>query len=381
MEVNQVVSAYNKYNEGNPVIISAPGRINLIGEHTDYNHGFVLPAAIDKQMLIALGKNKDEFEVKFKSLDFDDDLDLDLSALPDKLSGWQGYVLAIIQELRARDLNLQGFNCVFSSDIPIGAGMSSSAAVCCGIITALNTVFDWHLPKFEIAKIAQASEHRLGANVGLMDQFAVMYGKKNNVILLDCLDYQHQYFPLDLKDYSLILLNTNVKHELVDSAYNDRRASCENTLAFLQKKGPAIKTLRDVTQEDLDMVDGIDDKDLQRVRYVLNENERVIKMTQALEKHDFVLVGELMYQSHEGLSKEYEVSCPELDLLVDLTRKENAILGARMMGGGFGGCTINLVKTAEAENIISRIMNKYKEQTQIQADTYLVSIEGGVNRI
>lgn len=381
MDKNHVIREFAKFSTTTPVIISAPGRINLIGEHTDYNQGLVLPAAIDKRMIIALGKNEEQSSVKLKALDFQEELELDITKLPAKLSGWQGYVLAIIQELLARELNPKGFSCVFSSNIPIGAGMSSSAALCCGIINGLNVVFEWDLTKLAIAKIAQASEHRRGANVGLMDQFAVMYGKKNNAILLDCLDYNYNYIPLNLKEYSLVLINTNIKHELVESAYNDRRASCERTLSVLQQNDENIKTLRDVTHENLLLAKGIADEDLRRVGYVLEENERVLKTVQALGDNDFLQVGELMYQSHEGLSNEYEVSCPELDLLGDLAREENAILGARMMGGGFGGCTINLVKTTEAESVVSKLMNEYQKQTQIKAESYVVSIEDGVNII
>jgi galactokinase len=381
MDKNHLIHEFAKYSAGTPVIISAPGRVNLIGEHTDYNHGFVLPAAIDKRMIIALGKNEDQHSVKLKALDFGEELELDIAKLPAKLSGWQGYILAILQELHARALNPNGFYCVFSSDIPIGAGMSSSAALCCGIISGLNVVFEWNLEKLAIARIAQASEHRLGVKVGLMDQFVVMYGKKNNAVLLDCLDYNHKYYPLDIKEYSLVLINTHVKHELVESAYNDRRASCERTLAVLQQNDENIKTLRDVTHADLLLGEGITDEDLRRVAYVLAENERVLKTVQALADNDFRQVGELLYQSHAGLSNEYEVSCPELDLLVDLARKESAILGARMMGGGFGGCTINLVKTTEAESVVSKIMIEYQKQTQIQAESYAVAIEDGIKFI
>lgn len=381
MDKNQVISAYNEFNEGIPIVVSAPGRINIIGEHTDYNNGFVLPAAIDKRMLIALGKNEKGGTSEIRSLDFKENLVLNLSELPDKLSGWQGYIIAVLNELRSRKLNFDSFNCVFGSDIPIGAGMSSSAALTCGIISALDEVNGWQLNKLDIAKIAQASEHRLGANVGLMDQFAVMSGKKNEVILLDCLDYSHRYYPLDLKEYSLILINTNVKHQLVASEYNDRRASCERTLALLQEANPDIKTLRDVTLDILNDAEEVSDEDKRRVGYVILENDRVLKTTLSLKDNDFKQVGELMYQSHEGLSKEYKVSCKELDLLVELAREENAVLGARMMGGGFGGCTINLIKTAAANSSVLRIMEKYKKQTDIRADYYTVCIDNGLSKL
>jgi len=381
MDLQSILNEYTKYADNKPVIISAPGRINLIGEHTDYNHGFVLPAAIDKRMIIALGKASNTQKVKIKSIDFDEEVEIDLADLDSQRKGWEGYIQAILSEVVSRNLKLEGFNAVFTSDIPLGAGMSSSAALCCGFLSALNKEFDWSLGNIEIAKMAQASEHRLGANVGLMDQFAVMYGKRDNAIFLDCRDYSHQYFPLDLKGYSLVLINTNVKHELVDSAYNDRRASCERTLAELQKKNANIKTLRDVTLQILeDNSSDISSEDLQRVRFVINENERVQKTTKALAKGLLQEVGKLLYQSHDGLSKEYQVSCKELDLLVDLTKNEKGVLGARMMGGGFGGCTINLIKSSEADKIVSGIKEKYQEQTKIQPESYLVSVENGLTQ-
>jgi len=381
MDLQSILNEYTKYADNKPVIISAPGRINLIGEHTDYNHGFVLPAAIDKRMIIALGKASNTQNVKIKSIDFDEEVEIDLADLDSQRKGWEGYIQAILSEVVSRNLKLEGFNAVFTSDIPLGAGMSSSAALCCGFLSALNKEFDWSLGNIEIAKMAQASEHRLGANVGLMDQFAVMYGKRDNAIFLDCRDYSHQYFPLDLKGYSLVLINTNVKHELVDSAYNDRRASCERTLAELQKKNANIKTLRDVTLQILeDNSSDISSEDLQRVRFVINENERVQKTTKALAKGLLQEVGKLLYQSHDGLSKEYQVSCKELDLLVDLTKNEKGVLGARMMGGGFGGCTINLIKSSEADKIVSGIKEKYQEQTKIQPESYLVSVENGLTQ-
>jgi galactokinase len=382
MELNKILKEYAKYNDYNPVVISAPGRINLIGEHTDYNHGFVLPAAIDKRMIIALGKTSNTKNVKIKSIDFDEEAEIDLTNLLGQRMGWEGYIQAILCEAVLRNLTLEGFNSVFTSDIPLGAGMSSSAALCCGFLSALNVEFEWNLAEDEIAKMGQASEHRLGANVGLMDQFAVMYGKRGHALFLDCRDYSHYYFPLDLKDYSLVLINTNVKHKLVDSAYNDRRASCERTLAYLQKKDANIKTLRDVTLQILeDNSSIISSDDLQRVRFVINENERVQKTTEALSKGLINEVGHMLYQSHEGLRKEYKVSCAELDLLIDLTRNEKDVLGARMMGGGFGGCTINLIKSSEADSIIKRIKDKYQEQTKIQPESYFVSIEDGVTQV
>ena len=380
--VDKVKDAFVKTFNEKPIIISSPGRINLIGEHTDYNKGFVLPAAIDKRMFIAIARSKNTNQAKISSLDFNEEETFNLTSLADTSSGWRAYMQAMLQELSSRSYNACGFNCVLSSSIPLGSGMSSSAALCCGFLTALNTLFGWELPKLEIAKIAQASEHRLGVNVGLMDQFSVMFGKKNNVIKLDCRDYSYEYFPLDLKDLSLVLINTNVKHELVDSAYNDRRTSCERALDKLQQHNPAIKTLRDVSLKYLEFNRNvIEAEDFRRVSFVLCENERVKKTTCALAQGHIYQVGDLLYQSHQGLSEEYQVSCQELDLLVALSKSESAVLGARMMGGGFGGCTINLVKSADAISTVSRIMDRYKEQTQIQPESYLVSIDDGVSQV
>jgi galactokinase len=377
-QLENIITAYKEIDGGQPIIISAPGRINIIGEHIDYNHGLVLPAAINKRMIFALGKSDNGRVIRLKSLDFAEEMALDLTNLPDSLEGWQGYVIAIIHELQSRNLLSNGFTGVFSSDIPIGAGMSSSAALCCGIISGLNNLFSWQLTNMEIARIAQASEHRLGANVGLMDQFAVMFGRAEQAILLDCLDYSHQYIPLDLIGYSFVLINTKIKHRLVDSAYNERISSCERVLTVLRQHEASITTFRDIKLADLENLQDISEEDIKRAKYVLGENDRVEKTIAALKNNDLVHVGEFMYQSHAGLSKEYEVSCLELDHLVDLTRNESAILGARMMGGGFGGCTINLIKKDMIESTITRIMVSYQQRTQIRAEFHQVSIDDSI---
>ncbi len=378
MNKHQILAEYANYFTGTPLLVNAPGRINLIGEHTDYNHGFVMPAAINKSLFLAMNKSDQPDTVKVRSYDYDQEETFILGTSPRPFNSWRSYVQAIFQELEARSKPLSGFNCVFGSDIPVGAGMSSSAALCCGFISGVNRLFNWELSKLEIAQIAQAAEHRIGAHVGLMDQFAVMHGKKDHVIQLDCLDYSYEYNPLKLKDLSLVLINSNVKHELVDSEYNDRRASCEKALSQLQQLRPEINTLRDVNMNDLENADFLDPTDLKRVQFVLHENYRVKLTSQALKGGRFQEVGKLLYQSHQGLSQEYQVSCPELDLLVDLTKQEQGVLGARMMGGGFGGCSINLVRHNELDDTILRIMEQYEQQTKITPESYMVSIEDGV---
>ena len=379
--INQIKSAFKKsFFEDNPLLINAPGRINLIGEHTDYNHGFVLPGAIDKSIVFGMGMNSSK-RIHIRSLE-NEQTTIDPGKEATSFhSNWGRYFQAMVEEIRLRKLNLEGVNCCFGGDIPIGSGLSSSAALCCGFLFGLNKMFDWDLPLLELAKIGQAAEHRTGARVGLMDQFAVLHGKKDKVIYLDCLDYSYQHFPLTLNEYSLILINSNVKHELADSAYNKRRESCERILAKLQQQDSGVKTLRDVTLQDLKSFENHteDEEDIRRVAYVLRENERVKQTTEALSQQNLNRVGALLYESHEGLSKDYQVSCPELDLLVDLAKKEEVVLGARMMGGGFGGCTINLVLSSEADATVSRIKGKYEEMTMKKPESYLVSLEEGVN--
>ena len=377
--INQVKSEYKrKFKKDSPILIKAPGRINLIGEHTDYNHGFVLPGAIDKSIVFALNANNSKL-IQVHSL-HDEHINLFLDKQKPSIQlNWGRYFQAMVEEIRERELNLDGVNCCFGGDIPIGSGLSSSAALCSGFLFGLNRLFDWGLPLLELAIIAQAAEHRIGANVGLMDQFVVLHGEKDKVIFLDCRDYSHQFFPLDLKECTLILINSNVKHEIADSAYNDRRRSCENILSVFHQQDPQIRTLRDISHSDLKGFDRESNPDIKRVAFVLEENDRVHQTTRALSQHDFKGVGELMYESHHGLSREYQVSCTELDILVELAKRDKGVLGARMMGGGFGGCTINLISTNKVDSAVSRIKQNYFEKTRIAPASYEVSLEDGVH--
>ncbi len=380
-DIQQLQQRYEQLYGAPTLLFRAPGRINLIGEHTDYNHGLVLPAAIDRSLFFALGPNPTANEVQMHSANFDQAASFELSNLTVQPSGWLRYIQAVCYELMARDYPVQGFRCVFGGNIPIGSGLSSSAALTCGLISGLARLHAWEIARTEVALIAQAAEHRVGILCGLMDQYAVLFGQEDQVIQLDCRDLKVDYFPFELGGHCLLLLNSKVEHELASTAYNDRRASCERVLQFLQDQNPAIETLRDVT---ISMLDGMGDHlaaDIARVRFVLAENERVRQTTQALQGGDLVQVGQLLYASHEGLSKVYEVSCPELDLLVDLSRSKTGIRGARMMGGGFGGCTINLTRKSEVTALSQDILAEYEKRTGIKGEAYVVHPAGGISEV
>lgn len=362
-------------------LFRSPGRINLIGEHTDYNLGYVLPTSINHAIYFAINKSSNKQHSQVYSTNFDQTLDLDHQKLHVERGSWKSYIQACCLLLKQSGYTFEGVNCVIGGNIPVGAGLSSSAALTCGFIYALNTLYHLGLSRVDIAKMAQAAEHLIGVNCGIMDQFAVLFGKKDHVFRLDCRDLTYQYFPLSLENYDLILINSRVEHELVDSAYNDRRADCEFVLNQLKIKFPKVHSLREVDQAMLKMVERlITETQMKQVQYVLEENQRVLATCQALESGEIEKVGQYLYASHKGLSNDYEVSCPELDLLVDLSKKQGAILGSRMMGGGFGGCTINLL---EKNNRIAvkTIMEKYQQETGIEPTAHPVSTGNGVGEV
>ncbi|MEM8525135.1 MAG: galactokinase [Bacteroidota bacterium] len=366
------------------ILIKAPGRINVIGEHTDYNEGWVLPAAIDKYIYFALGKNGDRNYTEVYSPFFDEKAKFSIQATDfEDIPSWAKYLQAATMEMRARGYDLKGINGAMDGDIPLGAGLSSSAALCCGFIFGMAKLNDIEISRAEIALIAQATEHRVGLNCGLMDQYAVLFGKENQVIGLDCQSLQFEHSPLELQNYVLVLINSNIKHELAaDSGYNDRRASCERVVATIQKKHPNIKTLRDISEAQLlDYQSQLDAIDFQRAQYIFRENQRVLNTMEALKKGNLQQVGEYLYQSHHGMRHEYEITVPEIDLLVDLTKEMPEVLGSRMMGGGFGGCTINFIEKSAKERIIQEIVSQYQQQTNQEATVYEVKISDGVSLI
>lgn len=366
--------------------VRAPGRINLIGEHTDYNHGFVLPAAIDKAIYFSIA-SRDDQTCKLYSYDLQDSYEFSLENFGKSDKGWANFLIGVLAETIKKGYTIpNGFNLVFGGDVPLGAGLSSSAAVESGMGLALSKLFDLNISKLDLALIAQQAEHNFaGVNCGIMDMFASIHGKENSVIKLDCQDLSFQYFPFHAPNYTIVLCNTGVKHNLGDSEYNKRRAECEEGVKIMQNAFPQIDSLRDVSAQMLrSQADKLPYNVYKRCKYVVEEIERVTIACEALEKDDLTTFGQKMYETHEGLSKDYEVSCPELDFLVEHTLNSplsESIVGARMMGGGFGGCTINLVKTDIVDEFLETIKTAYYHQFKLELDSYKVKITNGVEEI
>ena len=372
-----------KYND-KPILVKAPGRVNLIGEHTDYNMGYVLPAAIDKGIYFAVQKNDTKNIVIETFLNQAEQIVFKLNGHSHTFTFfWGNYIKAILEILLEEKYTLKGFDCVFGGDIPIGAGLSSSAALCCGFIYALAAVNDLKISKEKIALIAQQAEHRIGLNCGIMDQYAVLFGKKENALFLDCKDISHQYVPINLQGYSWVLINSNITHNLaVDSEYNKRRNSCERVVSEIAKSNNKVHSLRDVTATDLEKVKAIvSHTDYLRASYILEENNRVLRMITALENGDAQKSGEILLEGHWAMSTRFEITTEELDLLVSAGQQLEGVMGSRMMGGGFGGCTINLIKTELVAEQSSAILTAYRKETGIDAEIYHLKIGDGVHRI
>ena len=358
---------------------SAPGRINLIGEHTDYNNGFVLPAAIDRKVRCAIGPN-DSGEINAFALDLNESASIDpkelsLETKPD----WVRFVAGVARVIIEKGYDIDGFNIVFNSDIPIGAGLSSSAAIESAVGTGLNHLFNPGLNKEEIALTGQSAEHNyVGVKCGIMDQYASVFGKEDHAILLDCRSLDGEYIPVNLGDYKIVLCNSGVKHSLASSEYNTRRKECEKGVALIKDQFTHVESLRDVNMNMLaELKSKFEEKIWDRCSYVVEENLRVMKTCDALKSNKIQSVGECLYQSHDGLSKKYEVSCPELDFLVDKTRSMQYVAGSRMMGGGFGGCTINIVKSDSEDRFIEQMSKLYQEKFSLELESYSVRITNG----
>ena len=362
-------------------IIEAPGRINLIGEHTDYNEGFVLPAAINKSVTLIVQKSiSDQCTLIAKDLEEEFFFSLNEPLQP-VAEQWVNYFLGVIAELQNKGCAVGGFNLMFAGDIPIGSGLSSSAAIACGFGYTLNELFDLGLSRMELAHIAQMAEHKFaGVACGIMDQMASLLGKKNHLLKLDCRSLNYEYIPANFGDYDLVLFDTNVKHSLADSEYNKRREQCAAGVEAVRVNHPDVSTLRDVSMENLDEVKQLLSKKVyNRCKYIIEENLRVNEACIALDFKNFEKLGELMFATHKGLSELYEVSCMELDFLVDQVINKNAVIGSRMMGGGFGGCTINLIECSAVTKVIDEMKIKYFKQTGIELSIYQVSIADGVH--
>lgn len=379
IETTQIGDRFREQYGSVPDLISrSPGRINIIGEHTDYNEGFVLPTAIDKSVYVALGKRDDQ-QIHLYAEDFDEFFQTDLAQVAPTDKGWPNYILGVVHQLKERGLSLSGFNLYIDGDIPVGAGLSSSAAVECATGFGLNQLFHLGLSRIDLAKIGQLAEHTYaGVKCGIMDQFASVLSKPDHVIRLDCRDLSYQYVPLQLHEYELVLLNTNVKHALASSAYNDRRQACEQAVEWIQTQHPAVKSLRDVSIDLLDQwVQPKDESVYRKARFVVEENVRLDRACAALAAGDLSELGQLLYRTHEGLSQHYQVSCPELDFLVDQVRSFPEVLGARMMGGGFGGCTINIVKKGFGTKLVAEIAPRYQAQFGLALTPIFVKTGGG----
>jgi galactokinase len=365
-----------------PSLYRSPGRVNLIGEHTDYNDGFVLPAAINKDVIFAIAPNN-TMRIRFYSFDLDEHVSFELKNTVRSNTNWANYLVGVVAQFQSLNFPVQGFDLVFGGNIPIGAGLSSSAAIECGLAFGLNHLFGYNLDRFTLAKMAQKAEHEFaGVRCGIMDQFASLFGKEGHVIKLDCRSLEYEYYPFNMSQYRIVLCDTEVKHSLASTEYNTRREECETGIAVLSNYYPTINSLRDVTIEMLQKHQKqLNPVVFKRCMYVIQENIRVEAASQALLAGDLVLFGEKMYASHEGLQHDYEVSCRELDFLVDQTRKNDAVLGARMMGGGFGGCTINIVREDEVEFFISDMKQTYERQFNMQLKTYITEIANGSSQL
>lgn len=365
----------------NYMVYTSPGRVNLIGEHTDYNGGFVFPGAIDKGIYAAINPNGTD-KVRAYSADYNEQVEFGMNEEDAPKESWARYIFGVCREIKKRGFEPKGFDTVFVGDVPLGAGMSSSAALESTFANALNEIFNLNIDRFELARIGQSTEHNYcGVKCGIMDQFASVFGKKGHLMRLNCATMEFEYFPFNPEGYKVVLLDTVVKHELASSAYNKRRESCENACAHIKARHPEVNFLSDATMAMLEEVKSeISEEDYKRAVYVIGEKQRVLDVCDALEKGDYETVGDRMFGTHYGMSKEYEVSCEELDFLNDVA-KQCGVTGSRVMGGGFGGCTINLVKEELYDGFIATAKKEYLAKFNREPKVYDVVISDGARRI
>jgi galactokinase len=364
-----------------PHLYFSPGRINFIGEHVDYNDGFVMPAAIDKGICYAIAPNRSNL-LNFYSIDFEEELSVEIRSFT-KTTSWKNYVLSVVNEFMLLNKEVRGFDCAFGGNIANGAGMSSSAAVEGGLAFAINELFNFGLSRKELALLCQKAEHNFPCvNCGIMDQYANMMGMKDNVLLLDTRSVEHEYIPLNLDGHVVVLINTNVHHNLASSEYNTRRHQCNEGLDIL-KKEMGVSSFRDIkVPADIEPYKGkMDDAVYKRCSYVVHEIQRAQEAAHFLKSGRLEDFGLLMFVTHEGLRNLYEVSCPELDFLVDEAKKNSNVIGSRMMGGGFGGCTINLIRKESVKSFIDHITPAYQQAFHITPHVFHVDIVDGTHEI
>jgi galactokinase len=377
--IKKIKASFQETFKTAPLMIFSPGRINIIGEHTDYNDGFVFPAAVDKGIVAAIGKSDSNSSSIALAVDKNELVKIYLNDLKPSAEGsWENYVLGVVAEIQNRSKTIGNFNIAFGGDIPGGAGMSSSAALENSVVFGLNELFQLGLSKEEMILISQKAEHNyVGVKCGIMDQYASMFGIENHALLLDCRTVKSKPFKIDFKDHELMLINTNVKHSLSDSAYNDRRSVCESIASMLK-----VKALRDATEYDLETIkDQVTPENYQKALYVIQENERAVKASKAMEAGDLKTLGTLIYASHNGLQHQYKVSCEELDFLVEQAKLNGHVLGARMMGGGFGGCTINLIAKTATASFKTFVSEAYKNKFNKDCSIYSVKLSNGTDII
>ncbi|NHF59508.1 galactokinase [Flavobacteriaceae bacterium TP-CH-4] len=356
------------------LVVASPGRINLIGEHTDYNMGYVLPTAIERKIVFKFQKNASDRECNIYSTGFKTGFKLNLDRISKSETEWENYILGVLHEILKRTDKLQGFDCTIQSNLPSGSGLSSSAALECGLAFGLNELFHLGLTKRDIVQLSQIAERTyVGTECGIMDQFASVMSEAGHVILLDCRSLEHRMIPIQLHPYKMVLLNTKVSHNLASSEYNVRKHECEQGVAVIQNYFPEVRSLRDVSKNMLDECsDKLSHTVLKRCSFIIAENERVLQTAKALENHGLGLVGQLLYEAHEGISTLYEVSCSESDFLVEFAKTNPAVLGARQTGGGFGGCTLNIVHQEAVSDFVKEASLRYLEKFDIELEAFEV---------
>ena len=369
-----------KYGNVPTEIVLSPGRINIIGEHIDYNDGYVLPAAIDKIICFTFNKNNSD-TANIQAIDLKESIVIDVTKeeIVSEIV-WTNYLRGVLFQLKLKGHKIGGFNCAFSSNIPIGSGLSSSAALECGFLFGINEMFNLGIKPIDMALMGQSAEHWVGINCGIMDQFSSVMGLENKVIKIDCRTLDYTYHDADFVDYSLILLDSNVSHSLYTSEYNNRRIECDEGLSIINDNYPEINSFRDCNEELLiGLKSKMTDNVFRRSLYAVKEIKRVIEACAALDKGDIKTLGKLMFETHDGLSNDYEVSCAELDYLVDLAKAEEDVIGSRLMGGGFGGCTITLVKKGRENAIKEKFTKLYADRFNIELKIYDVKVSNGTS--